>query len=366
MTFTFYPTFSVDDLRKDMPNVPVLLPASSWARRSLSTPRLPEHIQQRTTGKAADCGGFVATRIWGDYRYSPTEYVDWLTRWGPTWAATMDYCCESPLTGGRQEVVYRRQERTTEMAYHFWTTYRAAPWCWVPTIQGWEPEDYRKHARELRDLLSEMHSFYGPGSEWRVGIGTLCARASVKTINQVLRVVRAELPGMPFHLWGVKRKALETIDLANVVSSDSAAWHGMWYERRQEMTEAAQAMQISRRQYVITIQLPHYIEQVQAAVVRAPLLSCSLDLSPVRETLRAMGWTLCLRVRSRKEYVYIARRMDGKVREYYLKLSLSQVAALTSKELQAHVVALGITPSPTACTTPVWDDFPVDESEVQA
>jgi hypothetical protein len=39
----------------------------------------------------------VATRIWGDYRFSPTQYVSWLHTFRPAWAAMMDYCCEDEL-----------------------------------------------------------------------------------------------------------------------------------------------------------------------------------------------------------------------------------------------------------------------------
>lgn len=82
--FTFYVTISSDKLtrriREVMPTVPVLIPASSFyrpagKRRSayLMQPRLPERISDR----AADCGGFVATFHWGDYRYTPAIWRRW-------------------------------------------------------------------------------------------------------------------------------------------------------------------------------------------------------------------------------------------------------------------------------------------------
>ena len=114
MSFDFYYTVSGDDIRDYMPDVPVLLPASSFVeqRRNgeyyLRKPNLPEHIRQR----AADCGGFVASRVWGSYRYSLAQYVAWLHAWQPQWAAMMDLCCEPEL-----EVVTReRQEQTTANA----------------------------------------------------------------------------------------------------------------------------------------------------------------------------------------------------------------------------------------------------------
>src|SRR4051812_6421035 len=105
----FYATIDADSLRPYMPAVPVMLPASSWARYDLRPPRLPPHV----TETGADCGGYVATKIWGDYRYGPTRYVAWLASWTPRWAAMMDYCCEDEITSGRPGLVLERQRRTT-------------------------------------------------------------------------------------------------------------------------------------------------------------------------------------------------------------------------------------------------------------
>src|SRR5690348_3105788 len=43
---TFYATIDADSVRDYMPAVPVLLPASSWARYGLRTPRLPDHVTE--------------------------------------------------------------------------------------------------------------------------------------------------------------------------------------------------------------------------------------------------------------------------------------------------------------------------------
>src|SRR3954463_9031865 len=138
----FYATIDADSVRSYMPPVPVLLPASSWARKHLSRPNLPAQI----TETAADSGGYVATKVWGDYRYSPAQYVGWLATWSPGWAATMDYCCEDEITAGQPGLVRERQRRTTVKAQYFWHWHRRVPWAWVPTIQGWQVDDYVAHA----------------------------------------------------------------------------------------------------------------------------------------------------------------------------------------------------------------------------
>lgn len=195
---TFYATLDADSVRASLPAVPVLLPATAWARRGFRPVRLPAHVAD----VAVDSGGFVATfRHGGDYRYIPAAYVAWLRTItpAPAWAATMDYCCE-PEIAGRPGVVRERQERTTEMAWRFWRDYQAAPWCWVPTVQGWAVADDARHAAELRPLIENMRAHYGPASAWRVGMGTLCRRASALDIHDVVRAVAAVLPGVPLHL----------------------------------------------------------------------------------------------------------------------------------------------------------------------
>ncbi len=242
-----------------------MLPASSWARYGLKTPTLPAHLIER----AADCGGFVAARCWGSYRYSPADYVAWLETFQPQWAACMDLCCEDEMTGGRPGVVRERQQWTTEMAWHFWQTYRDVPWVWVPTIQGWSIDEYVWHALELRPLLREMQQHYGLDSAWRVGIGTLCRRASAAMIQRIVAALCTVAPGYSFHLWGVKLAVLqapEPLPLA-VVSTDSAAWNGLYGRGIEEWRQAEGKPR--QREYTYGVRLPRYVRKVSAAV-RAP------------------------------------------------------------------------------------------------
>jgi len=266
MSFTFYATVDADSIRPYMPAVPVMLPASSFARRGLRAPRLPDHITER----AADSGGFVATTRWGDYRYTAAQYVGWLRTWNPTWAATMDYCCE-PEVLGREGLVRERQQRTTATAWHFWTTHRAEPWAWVPTVQGWTVEEYRQHARDLRPLVEQMAAHYGAGSAWRVGIGTLCRRASSGMIRDVVQVVRDELPGVPLHLWGVKLGLLQSVGGVppGVASVDSAAWNGFFGQDLELRRQSG----LTQREYAYRVALPDYLRRVRAAAARPRTLA---------------------------------------------------------------------------------------------
>lgn len=262
MTITFYYTMSCDHLRHYMADVPVMLPASSWSRVKMRKPNLPAHVRQ----VAADSGGFVATFKWGDYRYTPEQYASWLDTFRPQWAATMDYCCENEITSGNVGIVRERQQRTSEMAYRFWKDYRDVPWSWCVTVQGWHVEDYIRHARELKPLIQEMQTAGHP--DFRVGIGTLCRRASAKMVQQVVQAVAEQLPGVPLHLWGVKLLVLQSAyALPNVVSVDSAAWEGLMFKGRTAWNDAKATM--TQKEYAHNIALPRYQKKVEAALSSA-------------------------------------------------------------------------------------------------
>ena len=275
MSIMFYPTISAGELGKYAQVPRMLLPASSWAgaklrqqeRAGLPTDRVIGDIPAPklpacAVDVVADCGGFVATRKWGDYKYDPAQYVRWLSSWSvaPTWAAMMDYCCEDEITSGRPGIVRERQDRTTKMAHFFWKEYRDCPWVWVPTIQGWLVPNYERHAREMKPLIDKMQAFYaarGQGYIFRVGIGTLCARANATMIQEVVLAVLSILEGIHAHLWGVKR--LGWVPDA-VISCDSGAWNGLFAHGRNEWKLSG----LSQREWCFKVALPRYEQKFYA------------------------------------------------------------------------------------------------------
>lgn len=271
MTITFYATIAAGKERPQWmpPTVNYLAPASSWYRLGFRKPRLPAGARV-----AADCGGFVASRVWGDYRYTSAEYIDWLNKFSPEWAATMDYCCEDEITNGKPGIVRQRQQQTTEKAYEFWRDYRDMPWTWVCTIQGWSVEDYHRHAAEMKPLINDWRRHYGDRPGWRVGIGTLCARADAAMIRRVLATVRDVLPDAPFHLWGVKLALLKSkIALPNVISVDSGAWSPGGLGRSGIEARAEQKSKgMTQREYDYKVALPRYMAKVEAAVTSSKQL----------------------------------------------------------------------------------------------
>jgi len=276
-------------------------------------PRLPAHITER----AADSGGFVASRVWGDYRYSLDQYAAWLATWEPCWAATMDYCCEPEL----QQITRERQDKTTVNAWLAWERYRDVPWAWVPTLQGWTPDDYHRHASELKPLIETMQARYAGSLAFRVGVGTLCRRNDVTVIQAILDAIRDVLPDVPLHLWGIKLDALRSIALKQVISSDSAVWHGLLYRSREVRAEAREAG-MSTRVYTVSVNLPHYTRKIYAAVAESARIfeaeAGYETLALARAILKAQGWTLHIRTRRNRSYAYATQRGGNRLHQRYL------------------------------------------------
>lgn len=277
--YTFYFTVSDGWIQPYMLAEPVLLSAASFARRGLPTVTLPAFIPE----VAVDCGAFVATFKQEGYQFTSEQYVDWLYRITPTphWAAMMDLCCENEAASGRYGIVRERQQWTTDMALHFWRTYRTVPFCWCPTIQGWTVEDYGRHAAQMRPLVEEMRAhyqaLYGDESAFRVGIGSLCRRANNQMIQQVVQAIAAVLPGVRFHLWGIKRKALVSpIALPpQVASSDSAAWNGRFGREIEQWRKSGK----TERQYAWEDAATKYSSQIKRAL-RQPKQFSLFDRPP--------------------------------------------------------------------------------------
>jgi hypothetical protein len=161
-------------------------------------------------------------------------------------------------------VIRQRQEKTTELAWLFWSRYQQVA-VWVPTIQGQSVADYRWHARGLRPLIEQMAGQYGETSAWRVGIGGL-VRRGVEMICQVCTAVAGELSGIPLHAWGVSLRAFRS-PLAfprQLISCDSSSWNSRFCRD----IEDCRASGLRQREWTITRALPRYLcalEEAQAA-----------------------------------------------------------------------------------------------------
>lgn len=185
--------------------VPLLIAASScWNGQRLRALGWPT----QASGRFCDSGGFVFGRNRSCFPFDTSDYHVWLTAMQPNLAACLDLPCEVEITADNAEVA-RRQAWTLKAAQQLLSP--PAPWAWVPVVQGRTLEQYATHARAYRAAGLDQPL---------MGIGSLCRRTRTGEIRAIVATVAEELPGVRFHLFGVKlgllkqRVALATCERA--------------------------------------------------------------------------------------------------------------------------------------------------------
>lgn len=160
---------------------------------------------------ALDSGGFVALNKWGDYPFTPDQYLDFIERMNPVWAASMDYPCEAGIAKGSKLTINERIAATVEYAVYLCSKDERI----TPVLQGYEPKDYE----QCWNILSANMQVK------RLAIGTLCKRQSTKEIADLSWAFRQFLPRIPVHGFGLKLRALEHPEVWGLFTSiDTDAW----------------------------------------------------------------------------------------------------------------------------------------------
>jgi hypothetical protein len=226
---------------------------------AIPEPKIPETMQQRY----CDWGGFRIMTAWnGNVPFTEEQYITWCRAIKPLWAATWDYPCNDSSIS--HKVVMSRQNETTLSAWFFWVHHSDEAFCWVPTVQGRDIEDYRWHARCLRPLIEQMQSFYrehnGEDNAFCVGIGSL-VRRKAKIVKAIIETVAMELPGVKFHAWGVPYKVLKDPEAPlpdEVTSTDTSSYNG----RIGKGIEKSKNSGMPQRQYTFEKAWPAYEEKV--------------------------------------------------------------------------------------------------------
>jgi len=165
-----------------------------------------------------DSGGFVALNKWGDYPYTPDQYLSLVERMNPSWAASMDYPCEPNIAKGTKLTIQERITATVENAVYLSSKDSRI----VPVLQGYTAKEYEQCWNMLKGKMTIK----------QLAIGSVCKRQSTKLIGDLCWELRQFLPDIPIHGFGVKRRALdfpETWDL--FTSIDTNAWE--FYRRAQ-------------------------------------------------------------------------------------------------------------------------------------
>lgn len=165
-----------------------------------------------------DSGAF--TRITTGKGHLPREeYARLIRRWstcGSLGAAVcQDWMCESFVLEKTGLSIADHQRLTMESYVYL---RKAVPETYVmPVLQGYRPEEYRKHVEMYGTLLEE--------GAW-CGIGSVCKRNS--NVNQVfscLQAVKKVRPDLRLHGFGLKLTALKCGPVRELLySSDSMAW----------------------------------------------------------------------------------------------------------------------------------------------
>lgn len=176
---------------------------------------------------ALDSAGFVAAARYGDYRWTPEQYIELAAAFPWAWYASMDYCCEPQVANDRP----LRILRLCATAGMLWRLNALADERGIkrpmPILQGWTAQEYVESIR-----MTPLH-------EWPelVGIGSVCRRHlnGPDGLYAILDAIDRELPPhVKLHLFGVKSSALGQLAAhPRVASSDSMAWDfGARCERR--------------------------------------------------------------------------------------------------------------------------------------
>jgi hypothetical protein len=192
--------------------------AGSLERAMVSVNRLEHRISDFPANRwVLDSGAF--SRVFGGRGHMPElEYAQRIERWAACGtleaAVSQDYMCE-PIVLARTGLSTEEHQARTTRSY---LRLRELTGVYVmPVLQGYEPEEYVRHLRELSPEL--------PEGAW-TGVGSLCKRqGSPARISAVLTAILRERPDLKLHGFGVKTTSLRRRDLwERFHSVDSMAW----------------------------------------------------------------------------------------------------------------------------------------------
>jgi len=167
---------------------------------------------------ALDSGGFTELNMFGEWRTTPSQYVTKIRRYRAEigrleWAAPQDWMCEPQVLTKTGRSVEIHQRLTVENYLEL--RHQAPELPIIPVLQGWHPDDYLRHVERYQNVGIDLFA------EPLVGIGTLCRRASLRPVQDLIERLHAD--GLSIHAFGVKQDGLPSIG-DDLTSADSLAW----------------------------------------------------------------------------------------------------------------------------------------------
>jgi hypothetical protein len=173
----------------------------------------------RAAGRwALDSGGFTELSMYGAWRTSRADYIAAVTRYADEignldWASPQDWMCEPWIVAKTGLTVAEHQQRTIDNYLSLRTEAPDLPF--VPVLQGWQLDDYRRHADAYAKAGIDLQA------EPTVGIGSVCRRQAGVQIDNIVWTLATE--GLKLHGFGVKTTGLRTYGQL-LASADSMAW----------------------------------------------------------------------------------------------------------------------------------------------
>jgi len=152
------------------------------------------------------------------WQRTPRQYVTEVRRYMQevgqlAWAVVQDWMCEPWILKNTGLDIPEHQYRSVVSYLDLMLRAPEVPWC--PVLQGWQVDDYLRHADmyeragvRLRELPI-------------VGIGSVCRRQGTRGAVDLL--VRLSSAGLRLHGFGLKTTALRALS-SFLASSDSMAW----------------------------------------------------------------------------------------------------------------------------------------------
>lgn len=166
-----------------------------------------------------DSGAFTEIATFGHYRHDVAEYASAARRWignGELEAiVAQDWMCE-PWIVAKTGLSVREHQRLTVERYDALMD-QDVPCYILPVLQGFQPDDYRRHIEMYGDRLKV--------GAW-VGVGSVCKRnGRPDAVEAVLAAVTMERPDLRKHAFGLKKTALLHGGVRRLAfSADSLSW----------------------------------------------------------------------------------------------------------------------------------------------
>lgn len=165
---------------------------------------------------ALDSGGFTEIEKLGTWTVEPAAYAAEVRRYQEeigrlAWASIQDWMCEPAMLAKTGLTVAEHQRRTTENFLRLLDLAPDLPW--VPTLQGWEQDDYLRHWEQYEQAGIEL------AQRERVGLGSVCRRQHMRQATGIV----AALQPLKLHGYGFKMTGISLIGQL-LLSSDSLAW----------------------------------------------------------------------------------------------------------------------------------------------